>query len=346
MVFPPPSGNIAIATDGPVSGLVSLVTQGPAVELFVWGKLVLDLGPEGAVSLSRAPETPGYNAGVADPAELDASASRRIVVRGERSLSGRLTLRRGPNPLAELAFAPGREPVTALLANTMQTTIAGRRGDEWLVVEGVEGPQARRWCKLPKLGVVATWNDVEKLLLTSRLCLVDVSAWTISFVMRGSRKLLPPMVPAQISLALQDLGGEANAESVGLRAVPSPMASPPPLRTQPIELDDETTTGVPPDDDLLDPKTVNRDLAETSEYATRILTPEERARALDSMEKTITGVTAPARKASSSGFRLGPLPREPTSGDAPHPIDEESSVSRAFAALTDEPEESPKKAGG
>jgi hypothetical protein len=350
----PPRSPIEIHTEGEVSATVSIANEGHAAEITVWGKLVFALGDEGELSLVATPELPGYNAGAPDANELDPGNARRIIVRGSRSLGGRVILRRGTNALAELEFGPGSEHAIASLANTMQTTIAGRRGDEWLVVDGVLGPQSRRWCKLPKLGVFATWSDpsasslgptsipaLERLLLTSRLCFVDVASWTVSFVMRGSRKVLARTVPDAVTVSIQDLGSESLPGGVLGRRVPLPPASPLPpssrlapsvhhfesgptvmsRKDEPVRpnfFEDDTTTGI---------HLTTEDFIESSIAAPPI---ED--------EKTVQSLTRPApkRSPSSGGLRLGPppLPKTPAKPE----IEDESSISRAFAALTAPPD--------
>ncbi len=348
MPAPSPHPGLLIGGAEGVAGFASLVSEGPHVELFVWAKLVVDLGHDGAAPLNPAPPVPGINRGVADALEIDPSVSRRIFVRGERSLGGKVTLRRGPTPLAEIPFGPGKDVVSAELASTLQTSDAGLRGDEWIVVEGVEGPQARRWCKVPKLGVFAKWNDVEKLLLTSRICFVDVASWTISLVMRGSRKLLPAMVPERIDLSLLPLDGPAGHVSAVRAAIGRDIPRVEAEEKAPPSIDDEPTTGLPRPEEA-EPHTVPGRAQRANESATRILTPEERAHVLAAAEKTMTSFTPPARRASSSGFRLGPLPRDVPKEKEEAVIDEESSLSRAFAAFVDEPPDGtkePKKQGG
>lgn len=252
---------IAVTPVGYTSALAWLTPTTGGVELTIVGKLVVGLGVEGYVEMLPKPELPGWHQARPAPAEVDRDAARRIVARGRRAHPGKVVLRRGSSVLVECPFAPGDQPVEAPLANNMQTTIAGKRGDEWLVVEGGDRPDARRWCKLPKLGLVATWNDVERLVLTSRICFVDVSDWTISFVMRGSRKIPPSMAPKHLSVAVHDptggtaplpvrvpavTGPPAPAPAPPLAPLPSP-AVPPPSPFAPRRggfLADDTTTGI------------------------------------------------------------------------------------------------------
>jgi hypothetical protein len=330
-----PATNIDVGAEGNVSGAAWARPSSPGAELTVIGKIALELGLDGAIRVVP-PEAPGWNAGTPSPIEVDAARSRRIVVRGRRSFAGRVILRRGEHQLAELPFGAGDVPAEAALANTMQTTIAGRRGDEWLVVEGAN---ARRWCKLPKLGIVATWPS-ERMILTSRLCLIDVESWTVVFVMRGSKKMLPAAAPKHVGLAIVDM-----AETVeGAPRRPAEMeptrqvaAIVPPAAF----LDDDTTTGVRGAVDELF-TTANGPGADS---ATRVLSAEERQRAIaeSSLEVTITGVTQPAPRPSTAGLRMGKSkesghevsPAEEPAG----PMADPSSVSQAFAALTkpDEP---------
>ncbi|MFO0555844.1 MAG: hypothetical protein U0271_46130 [Polyangiaceae bacterium] len=235
MTFSSAATGLHVTHVGQVSAVAWLAPAQVGLELNVIGKLALDLGLEGHLSLAN-PEPPGWNLRTPAPLEIEPASARKIIVRGWRPQPGKLILRRGTNTLAEVAFGPGDEPQIVSLANTMQTTIAGRRGDEWLVVEGVDHPGSRRWCKLPKLGIVAMWNDVERMLLTSRVCLVDVASWSVVFVMRASRKVLPAMAPTQLSVMLQDLGQSPGAQepsSARVSSVPhsvpqsTPSAAPP-----------------------------------------------------------------------------------------------------------------------
>lgn len=245
---------IAVTPVGHTSALAWVTPVTGGAELTIVGKLVVALGLEGQVEMVPSPELPGWHQARPAPAEVDKDAARRIVARGRRMHAGKVVLRRGSNVLVECAFGPGEDPVGTPLANNMQTTIAGKRGDEWLVVEGGDRPDARRWCKLPKLGLVATWNDVERMVLTSRVCFVDVSDWTISFLMRGSRKILPTMAPRHLSVAVHDLTSGASPLPVRAPAVtgppapaPTPAPGPPPSPFAPKKgafMSDDTTTGI------------------------------------------------------------------------------------------------------
>ncbi|NUP08047.1 MAG: hypothetical protein HOW73_18530, partial [Polyangiaceae bacterium] len=209
---------LAISPAGPVAGTAWLAPSPGGVEMHVIGKLVLQLGHAGATSFVSKPELPGWNQGRGAKEEVEVSDARKLIVRGHRTQPGKLILRRGTTAIGEIPFGPGVDTVTMPLSSTMQATIAGKGGDDWLVVEGVEGPQARRWCKLPKLGIVACWDEIERMLLTSRVCLVDVSSWTIAFVVRASRKLLPAMAPRVVTLSVLDL-----AQGPGAQETPSPQ---------------------------------------------------------------------------------------------------------------------------
>lgn len=220
--------NIAIAPVGPVAGAAWLTPAPAGYDLNAIGKIVLQLGLNGTMTIVPRPELPGWNQGRGAPEEVEASDARRLIVRGHRVHQGRVILRRGATALGEVTFGPGVQPIAMPLSNTMQATIGGRRGDDWLVVEGVEGPGTRRWCKLPKLGIVSTWNEIERLMLASRLVLVDVSTWTIAFVMRASRKVLAAMVPRQVTFSTLDFGDTAESAAAALEASrsPSPTANP------------------------------------------------------------------------------------------------------------------------
>jgi hypothetical protein len=210
-----------------------------------------------------------------------------------------VTLRRGSQILVEMPFGPGHEPVMGELANALQTTAAGRRGDEWLVVESADSSDPRRWCKLPKLGVVATWGKNDRLLLTSRMCFVDIAQWTVTFVMRGSRKIGNGGVPRNLTISILDLTEEKPADGAISTNIAGLMPREAHAGHRAFITEDETTTGlVPPNS------------------TTRILSPEERARALASFrdDETVTGA---GRRRSSSGLRLGRMwetPRPPESG--------------------------------
>ncbi|HTJ83238.1 MAG TPA: pentapeptide repeat-containing protein [Polyangiaceae bacterium] len=222
---------IAVTPEGSVAGIAWLQPSKPSVELHVVGKLTMLLLPDGQTSHVPRPELPGHHRGLPAPEELDLAAVRKVIVRGGRASPGRVVLRRGPTVLAEAAFAAGPDPVAVELSSTMQTTVAGRRGDEWLVVEAAGGPEARRWCKLPKLGILATWNEIERLVLTSRVCLVDTTTWTVSFVLRAARKLPAAMAPDAVRISIVDLAG--GAPSTPGMAIPAGPPSPWPAAAAP-----------------------------------------------------------------------------------------------------------------
>jgi len=258
---------IAVTPVGHTSALAWLVPATGGVELTIVGKIVVALGFDGQVEMVGTPELPGWNQERPAPEEVDRDAVRKIMVRGRRAYPGKVVLRRGAQVLVECPFGPGDQSVETPLANNMQTTIAGKRGDEWLVVEGGDGAEVRRWCKLPKLGLVATWSDVERLVLTSRICFVDVSNWTIAFLLRGSRRLLPTMAPRHLSVAVHDLAGGAplpvrslaqtgpspRAPAVTGPPAPTPMPHGPPpspfVQRKGAFLTDDTTTGIRLTDD-------------------------------------------------------------------------------------------------
>lgn len=338
-----------------VAGLAWLAESGKFVELCVVGKLAFMLQPEGRTTLMTRPELPGRNQGVGAPEELDAGTARALVVHGPRAEGGKVVLRRGPNPLAEATFAVGNDPVRVELSSTMHTTAAGRRGDEWLVVEAGAAASGRRWCKLPQLGILARWGEIEQLLLTSRVCLVDVSTWVVAFVLRASRKLPAAMAPSQVSLSLIDLSA-AVQEREPLAAAPAPVAAPPTDdddggRTRVRSPGPGSDPGRPPtgrgpalEDSFDEPKTRFVDVASQL--------PKEALR--DPRD-----VPAQPRRPSSAGLRIGRTssPGIPAVTSPPHanhaapagraihdepttrPLEPEpapSSVTRAFAALSPE----------
>jgi hypothetical protein len=322
---------VAVNSVGPVAGLAWLTAAPNGLELHVVGKLTMQLVGEGQTALVPRPELPGHIGGLPAPEELDAAAVRRVIVRGTRPSPGRAILRRGSSILAEATFQAGSDAVVASMPSTMQTTIAGKRGDEWLVVEGGDGASSRRWCKLPKLGILATWSDVERLLLTSRLCVVDVRTWTVSFVLRASRKVPASMAPSTVSLSVQDL-----ATNQVVSAAPATKPSVPSVAS--LE-DDESTMSRGQD---AEPKTrVVSNLAQNL--------PEQARRQPEPAR--------PAPRPSSGGLRIGrtsssaiqavnpdlaatvqraPIHDEPTTSVA-SPIEAApSSVTRAFSALSNE----------
>ncbi len=253
------TASVVIGSSGPVSGTGWLAAPssapvGAAVELAVFAKISMQLGRDGATSIVSLPELPGWNQGRSAREEIEPSPHRRLIVRGHRTQPGRVVLRRGAEVLGEVAFGVGVETIATSLPSTMQTTIGSRRGDDYLVVEGVEGPSARRWCKLPKLGVLATWDEVERMVLTSRACIVDVSSWTVAFLLQGSRKLLSAMAPRRLALSVLDLStpsGEAlhpgprPSSSSSTFAAVSPSATLPSLGVEaraPAVVDEESST--------------------------------------------------------------------------------------------------------
>jgi len=224
MTSQPTPTNVPVVPVGQVAGVAWLHPSPGGAELTVIGKLVLLLGHDGTAALVP-PEAPGWNLGRAAPEEIEPNADRKVAVRGPRALPGRVILRRGTTTMVEVDVQPGASVVAQHLSNTMQTTTAGRRGDEWLVLEGFEGAGSRRWCKLPKLGLIAGFAGPlpganERVLLTSRLCIVDVSTFTIAFVMRATRKLTSARLPRELTLAIMDL------EQAAAALLPPPPASP------------------------------------------------------------------------------------------------------------------------
>lgn len=345
------SAPVSLNALGPVAGSAWVERADVGFDLHVIGKLSLQLGQGGNIKVVSKPELPGWNQGRVAKEELSVTTKRKLLVRGHRTQPGRVILRRGVEAVGELALEPGLAMVDLELDANAQATIAGKRGDDWLVIEGVEGPSTRRWCKLPKLGLVASWGEIERMTLASRICLVDVSSWMISFVMRATRRLPQAMVPDRASLAVLDLSqagapvpitaGSGTYAAAALPAepavAPQPVAAtatrreldhdPPTMisagvtKARPASADDDSTVRIkqaPPDS--------------VSAGRTRQLSPEEVAKLLGREKQRPLDDAAdelPTRMLPSDQLReltRALAPEEPSTSDA-------DEISRAFAAI-------------
>lgn len=337
-----PASQVEVQVDGQSSGVAFLATSTTGAELCVVGKLSLVLLEEGQAAIVARPEPPGIHAGGAAPAELDETAGGMLVVTGGRPLGGRVVLRRGTAVLAEVGFGPGLEPVAVMVTEPVasESEDDDAREDEWLVIEGVTSRDARRWCKLPQMKLVATWEPSSALRLGSRACFIDLSTWTVSFLLRGRFSLSAP-APRFVTVSVEDT------------FVSSVRARP-----QPDDEDDEVRTAVR---DAAPPPARVVEQAPLDEQTRVIQIPLEIPPEALPESTTRRGVV-PRRnaRASRSGLRLGahePLvdQRSVPQQDAPRPAaaplvqDEETtkigalpleagptSVTRAFAAIAPE----------
>lgn len=349
---------IAVRPGESVSGVAWIAATGGFPELHIVGKLSFLLLADGKTSLMSRPELPGRNQGVGAAEELEPAAQRRLIVHGPRSEAGRVVLRRGPTPLAETGFQSGNEPISVALSNTMHTTMAGRRGDEWLVVEAGSAPSGRRWCKLPKLGIVAKWGDVEQLLLTSRACLVDVSTWVVAFVLRASRKLPAAMIPQGVSLSLLDLSASPEEGATNAAAYGRPTGAPAPAAPGAQRPSQVMAAVAPAEDDDADRTAIREPPRPKPALMLEDSADEPKTRLVDvaleiPREALRDPRDAPERRPSSAGLRIGrtsspaiPAQQLPKV-EPPQQVHDEptvqplepleagpSSVTRAFAALS------------
>src|SRR3954454_22288788 len=104
MTVAAPSTSVAMSAVGPVAGAAWLTPAGATTELWVYGKLSIQLGRDGRTSMVTLPERPGGNHGCAAREETERAAARRLVVRGHRTQPGRVMLRRGADVLGEVTF--------------------------------------------------------------------------------------------------------------------------------------------------------------------------------------------------------------------------------------------------
>lgn len=209
---------ILVTPSGLASGVAWTTTTAEGTELTVVGKLEFAFTSEGEPRPVQA-EPPGHWQARPSPEELEAAQGRRLVVRGQRPLPGRVVLRRGTTSIAELELAPGASPAAGQLASASMSTVVGTPGDEWLVVEGFDGPRSRRWCKLPRVGLLAAWQGgaaaPERLLLGARQCYVDVARHGFAFVLRGTRRLSAGAIPQRIELVATQLAPLVNVMPAG-----------------------------------------------------------------------------------------------------------------------------------
>jgi uncharacterized protein YjbI with pentapeptide repeats len=204
---------ILLTPSGLACGVAWTTTTAAGTELTVVGKLEFAFTSEGEPRPVQA-EPPGHWQARPSPEELEAAQGRRLVVRGQRPLPGRVLLRRGTTSIAELELAPGATPAAGQLASASMSTVVGTPADEWLVVEGFDGPRSRRWCKLPRVGLLASWqcgsSTPERLLLGARQCFVDVARGSFAFVLRGTRRLSANSIPQRVELVVTDLAPLVN----------------------------------------------------------------------------------------------------------------------------------------
>ena len=336
-----PASQVEVHVDGQSSGAAFLATSTTGAELCILGKLSLVLLGEGQAAIVARPEPPGVHAGGAAPAELEEASGGMLVVGGGRAFGGRVVLRRGATMLAEIAFGPGHEPAAIVMSGSSETgdeptSAEASPDEEWLVVEGVTSPDARRWCKLPRMKLVATWEPASSLLLGSRACFLDVSTWTVSFILRGRLPLAAP-APRSVMVSVED----TFVSSV--RARPQPEDEDDEVRTAVRDAPPPVTRPIPTSP--LDEQT--RLIQIPLEIPPEALPDSARRRAASRRSDR------PAR----SGLRLGTLERPATDPSGPEPaplapegpglvLDEEttrvgqlpqgspSSVTRAFAAAS------------
>jgi uncharacterized protein YjbI with pentapeptide repeats len=208
MSSPAPPIAILLTPSALASGVAWVTTTAAGAELGVVGKLEFAFTTEGDPRPVQA-EAPGHWQGRPSPEELELSQARRLLVRGQRPLPGRVVLRRGTTSIAELELGAGGAPAVGQLASASMSTVVGTPGDEWLVVEGFDGPRSRRWCKLPRVGLLAVWQSgaapPERLLLGSRQCFVDVARQSFAFVLRATRRLSTGAIPQRVELVVTNL---------------------------------------------------------------------------------------------------------------------------------------------
>lgn len=333
-----PASQVEVHVDGQSSGVAFLSTSPCGTELSVIGKLSFVLLEEGQAAIVARPEPPGFHRGVAAPAELDDGSAGLLLVSGPRLAGGRVVLRRGTNVLAEVAFHPGLEPfgVTATGLQVVTGPDAAAGEDEWLVIEGVTAPDGRRWCKLPKMRLVASWEPFTQLVLGSRACFVDLTTWTVSFLLRGTLPLATP-APRVITVLVED----TFISSVRERPAQPPETLPSPDTQQGDDDDEGVSTAV-----RAPAASVARVLedAPTDEQKTRVIQiPVQMPPEALPESSTRRGGGRRGARGARAGLRLGPTDAARPAGA---PLDEETtvvatlhetaptSVTRAFAALS------------
>ncbi|MBK6517438.1 MAG: hypothetical protein IPM79_10560 [Polyangiaceae bacterium] len=194
----PQSFPIQVVPRGAVSGTAWATPAAHGADVQIVGKVVVKLEGEGIAGLVP-PELPGWHFGRQALEEFDFTGGRKLVVRGQRPLGGRAMLRRGEQTTAELSFGPGADILVAPMAGSGEATMSAEKGD-WFVASGVDAPSARRWCKLPKLGIVASWGQGERSVLLYRVCALCVGTWTLSLVYRAVRFFPTASVPRAFEL--------------------------------------------------------------------------------------------------------------------------------------------------
>ena len=349
-----PASQVQVHVDGESSGVAYVKSSSGGAELCVLGKLSLVLLGGGQAAIVARPEPPGVHRGVPAPAELDDAVQGMLVIAGPRSCAGRVVLRRGTAIMADVALSGGSETVT-VPSSALHSAAGG--DDEWLVVEGVDAPDARRWCKLPKMHIVASWEPAAQLILGARACLIDLGTWTVSFILRGTPIPVEER-PSHVTLSVED----TYVSSV--RPIPPGLG-------ESIEAETQTGRGDVDDDDGV--RTAVRAAAQqparpleeapSTEQATRLipiapLPPEALRDGPSSAPRTTQRRGAAAARSSRAGLRLGggsgpgakasskppePEPDPPRIEDETTAVgriavdsDGPSSVTRAFASLSPE----------
>lgn len=293
------SVGIPVTSEGLLSGVAWATAAPGGVDLHAMGKISLVLDVEGS-STQIASQPPGYHRNAAAPEEVRDDVGRLLLVRGFRSTAGRVMLRKGADPLAEAGFGPGGDIVTSPLAGSAKTTMSGKQG-EWLVVEGAEHAAARRWCKLPKLGVVATYGANQRMVLRYKILCVDVTSWIVSFIYRATKPLGRSPMPASVHLGAmtveQVTGGAIRPSiplngTVALAGAPAPSPSLPfnrsqPPRLPPYSIIDHVSTGTV---DVMDPAEAH---AAQAQWAPQLEDTTTNVRDLPAPKGAATGAPAP-----------------------------------------------------
>ncbi|MFO0554305.1 MAG: hypothetical protein U0271_38345 [Polyangiaceae bacterium] len=176
-------------------------------ELFIAAKLVVRIDDTGNPTLI-ASEAPGVHQGRAADEEMTPAAGRQLIVRGHRRVPGRVMLRRGERTVAELSCDPGDHPLSTPIEGSLKSTLTTISG-EWVVATGIDQPNARRWCKLSKVGVIGMLDGVEPATLFHRASIVCVDTWTISLLYRMNRVQPSASIPKWIELKLNVLPNES-----------------------------------------------------------------------------------------------------------------------------------------
>lgn len=340
MTIMDPSGTIPVRALGFVAGAAWVGGSETSPDLHVVGKLSLGLDPQGRALVMEA-QPPGRHFGMAAPEELQTEAGRKLLVRGARSLGGRVHLRKGERELAELSFAAGNEIVSIPMLDGAKTGMGPVDGDDWVVVEGVDDPQARRWCMLPRVGVRASYGPgPEQLVLARKLVIVDVQSWIVSLVFRGARPIplrpgTGPDLPESIRLEIET-PKEAGASGPGLSpavtaslhdvaasarpAMPFRAAATPVPAPAPVAMSPRNSTGTA---ELVTPKPpfIPRDVPPASAPPPAPVVP---ASALPVVPLVPPPLAVPAPS-------VAPPPVVEPASDAPPPVDVRAEVKRRLA---------------